>query len=236
MDICNIIWNNDSYKEFISYLKSLEDIEYREFNKKIVNTKLDMIGIRVPILKSISKKICKTNIEDYIKLVNNKYYEEVFIYGLVLANSNEDLIDKYIVDFLNRIDNWAICDSFCTSLKIINNKMGKYFIYLCSLIDLDKEFQTRFSIVCLMNYYLCDRYIDRVLNIVCNINSNYYYINMAISWLLSSAIIKYEDKIIDILKNKKLDKFIQNKTISKICDSCKVSIDVKNSVKKYRIL
>ena len=87
-----------------------------------------------------------------------------------------------------------------------------------------------------MNYYLCDRYIDRVLNIVCNINSNYYYINMAISWLLSSAIIKYQDKIIDILKNKKLDKFIQNKTISKICDSCKVSIDVKNSVKKYRIL
>lgn len=236
MDICNIIWNKDSYKEFISYLKSLEDKEYRDFNKKIVNTKLDMIGIRVPILKSISKKICKTNIEDYIKLVNNKYYEEVFIYGLVLANSNEDFIDKYIVDFLNRIDNWAICDSFCASLKIINNKMGKYFIYLCSLIDLDKEFQTRFSIVCFMNYYLCDRYIDRVLNIVCSIKSDYYYINMAISWLLSSAIINYESKVLSILKNKELDKFVHNKTISKICDSCKVSIDVKNLVKKYRIL
>lgn len=236
MDIEKIVWNSDSYKKFINYLKSLEDKEYKDFNIRIVNTKLDMIGISVPILKKISKSICKTNIEDYVKLVGNKYYEEVFIYGLVLANSNEDLIDKLLIDFLNRVDNWAICDSFCSSLKIINNKMGKYFIYLCSLIDLNKEFQTRFSIVCFMDYYLCDRYIDRVLNIVCSIKSDYYYINMAISWLLSSAVISYEDKVLSILKNKELDKFVHNKTISKICDSYKVSDNVKKEVKRYRIV
>ena len=33
-----------------------------------------------------------------------------------------------------------------------------------------------------------------VLYIVSNIKSDYYYINMAISWLLSVAIIKYKDK------------------------------------------
>ena len=68
----------------------------------------------------------------------------------------------------------------------------------------------------MLDYYLNDNYIDRVLKIVTSIESDKYYINMAISWLLSEAIVKYEDKVIDILKCKKLNKFIQNKTISKI--------------------
>ena len=236
MELDKIVWNKKSYNEFIKYLYSLSDKEYKEFSSKITITNLKIIGIRVPILRSISKKILKTNVEDYFKLVNNKLYEEVFIYGLVLANSSEDLIDKYLLDFINRVDNWAICDSFCNSLKIVNKKMGKYWIYFTNLINLDKEYQTRISIVIMMLYYLNNQYIDRVLNIVSSINSDYYYINMAISWLLSVAIIDYEDKVLDILKSKKLNKFVQNKTISKIQDSYRVSKSLKDEVKKFRII
>ena len=236
MELDKIVWNKKSYNEFIKYLYSLSDKEYKEFSSKITITNLKIIGIRVPILRSISKKILKTNVEDYFKLVNNKLYEEVFIYGLVLANSSEDLIDKYLLDFINRVDNWAICDSFCNSLKIVNKKMGKYWIYFTNLIDLDKEYQTRISIVIMMLYYLNNQYIDRVLNIVSSINSDYYYINMAISWLLSVAIIDYEDKVLDILKSKKLNKFVQNKTISKIQDSYRISKSLKDEVKKFRII
>ena len=235
MDIENIIWNKKTYKQFINYLISFEDKKYKEFNSRIVDTKLNIIGIRVPILRSIAKKISKTNVEDYFKLVSNKYYEEIFLYGLVLASSNEKLLDKYMVDFINRIDNWSICDSFCSSLKIVNKKQGKYWIYFTSLIDLEKEFQTRVSLIVMMNYYLCDQYIDRVLKIVTSIESDYYYINMAISWLLSVAIIKYEDKVLDIIKTKKLSKFVQNKTISKIQDSYRIDKKIKDEVKKYRI-
>ena len=120
-------------------------------------------------------------------------------------------------------------------LKVVNKYKGKYWIYINSLIDLNNEFQTRVAIVLMMNYYLCDDYIDRVLYIVSNIRSDYYYINMAISWLLSVAIINYKDKVIEILESGKLSKFIQNKTISKIQDSYRVSKDLKEFVKQYRI-
>ena len=86
-----------------------------------------------------------------------------------------------------------------------------------------------------MNYYLNDNYIDRVLKIVSSIKSDYYYINMAISWLLSVAIIDYKDKVIELLKEKCLSKFVQNKTISKIQDSYRVDKEVKKFVKQYRI-
>lgn len=108
-------------------------------------------------------------------------------------------------------------------------------MYFTSLIDLNNEFQTRISIVVFMNYYLCDNYIDRVLNIVSNIKSDYYYINMAISWLLSKAIVNYQDKVIHVLKSNKLSKFVQNKTISKIHDSYVIDMDIKDLVKQYRI-
>jgi len=233
MDLTNINWNKKTYKEFINYLKTLSDLKYKEFNKKIVNTKLEIIGIRTPILKAIAKKISKSNVKDYFKYIENNYYEEIMIYGLVLSNS--EYLEKYLVDFVSRIDNWAICDSFVSSLKIINKKQGKYWIYTNSLIDINNEFRTRIGIVIMLNYYLNDNYIDRVLYIVSNIKTDYYYINMAISWLLSVAIINYPEKVIELFKSNKLNKFVQNKTISKIQDSYSVDRELKDIVKKYRV-
>lgn len=236
MDIKNIKWNKKSYKEFIKYLKSLEDLKYKDFHSKLTDTKYDIIGIRVPIMKSIVKNILKTDVEKFLSLVGNKYYEEVFISGIVISSLKEDLSDKYLISFIKKIDNWAICDSFCSNLKIINKKLGKYWIYFTSMIDLNNEFQTRVSIVIMMNYYLSDNYIDRVLYIVSKLKSDKYYINMAISWLLSVAIINYKDKVIELLESKKLNKFVQNKTISKIQDSYRIDKDLKDVVKNYRMI
>lgn len=234
-NISNIEWNEDSYKDFVKYLLSLQDLKYKEFNSRLINTKLEIIGIRVPMLRIIAKKILKTDVEKFFSLVNNKYYEEVFLEGIVLANGSEEKLDKYLMNFISKIDNWGICDSFCSSLKIINKKQGKYWIYFTGLIDPSKEFQTRVSLIILMNYYLNNNYIDRVLKIVSSIKTDYYYINMAISWLLSVAIINYKDKVIGLLKEKSLGKFVQNKTISKISDSYRVDKKTKDLVKKFRI-
>ena len=234
-DIENIVWCKDSYKEFVNFLLSLQDLKYKEFHSGLTTTNYEIIGIRVPLLKTIAKKILKTDVEKFFSLVSNKYYDEVFIEGIVLASCSEEIVDKYLVSFIKKIDNWAICDSFCSSFKLAKKKQGKYWIYFTGLIDFTKEFQTRVSLVILMNYYLNDNYIDRVLKIVSSIKSDYYYINMAISWLLSVAIIDYKDKVIELLESKSLSKFIQNKTISKISDSYRVDKSTKEFVKSYRI-
>ena len=237
MNLRKINWKEKNYQKYVEYLKSCKDQDYKRFHESILGgTNLELIGIRVPKMRCIAKEILKGNVKEYLEYFDIKYYEELMIYGFVLANSSEELIDKYLISFINNIDNWAICDSFCSSLKIINKKLGKYWIYFNNLIDLDKEFQTRVSIVMFMNYYLNDNYIDRVLKIVSCIKCDYYYINMAISWLLSVAIINYEDKVLNILKNKTLSRFIQNKTISKIQDSYRIDKSIKELVKEYRIV
>lgn len=229
----NVIWNKKNYKQYISVLKTNADLEYREFNSKSINTKLKMLGVRVPIMRKIAKKIGKTDVEAYFSKVCNDYYEEIMIYGLVLSES--EFLLEYFKDFISRVDNWAICDSFCSSLKIINKDLDRYFNFFMQVVDKTQPFELRFLIVVLLNYYLVDDYIDDVLKFVLSIKSEDYYVNMAISWLLAEAVVLYEKKVVEILTSFKLCKFVQNKTISKIRDSYRVNSNVKDFIVKYRI-
>jgi 3-methyladenine DNA glycosylase AlkD len=86
-----------------------------------------------------------------------------------------------------------------------------------------------------MNYYFDDEYIDRVIDVLKSITSDYYYVNMALAWALSSAFVKYEDKVTKLLKSKTLSKDVQNKTIQKIKESYKVSNDTKMKMNSFKI-
>ena len=71
-------WNGKSYNEFVEYLISLQDKKYKEFHSSLVlNSKYEMIGIRLPIMRDIAKQISKTDIEEFLSCVQNKYYEEI---------------------------------------------------------------------------------------------------------------------------------------------------------------
>jgi 3-methyladenine DNA glycosylase AlkD len=53
---------------------------------------------------------------------------------------------------------------------------------------------------------------------------------MAIAWLLAESFIKQKEKVIEYLKNNKLDNFTHNKAIQKIIDSYRVSQEEKEFV------
>ena len=229
-----LVWNKEIYKDFISYLKSLKDDKYKSFSSKIVNTKYKMIGIKTPILRSISKDISKTNIESFFKMVGNTYYEEVLLYGLLLGHiKDKNTFDRYLYPFIKKIDNWAICDTCISSFKIMK-KDESYYDVACSLLKEKDEFTIRVGLIIILDYYINDKYIDDIFKRVDSINSDYYYVNMAISWLISVCFIKYRDKALNYLKNNNLDKFTYNKAISKICDSYRVSISDKDVLKEMR--
>ena len=72
MKFDNLIWDSNNRKSYIKYLDSLEDLEYKKFHSGIVNTKLDIIGIRMPILKNIAKYI--NSIEDELYIISVSAY------------------------------------------------------------------------------------------------------------------------------------------------------------------
>lgn len=57
---------------------------------------------------------------------------------------------------------------------------------------------------------------------------------MAEAWLVCEMYIKYPKETKEFINNNKLNKFTQNKAISKIHDSFRVSKKEKELLRKYR--
>ena len=229
-----ITWNEDKYKELLNYLDSIKDNKYKEFHKKIIMND-NVIGIKTDILKSIAKNISKGDYESFIKVNKSNLYELIMIEGLVidyLKLSFDDLI-PYIENYLKKVNNWAHIDLFVSNFKIIKKYPKEGFKYAKKLIHSKNNYNKRCGIIILLDYYLCDLYIDKVLEIVSKIKSNDYYVRMGVSWLISTSYIKYKEKTLVYLVNIK-DDFIYNKSLSKIIDSKRISKEEKTFIKSLK--
>ncbi len=230
MNLQILKWSKEEYQKFLTYLLSLANDEYRLFHTKLVKTKYKILGINVPKQRLIAKEILKGNAKSFLKFSQDIYYEEVNIKGFIIANlKDENLID----DFVLKIDNWAICDNFCSSLKIEESNLDKYFKKITQYVNEKDEFIARVGIVLLLNNYLTKDYLPKIFKLINNITLDKYYLNMAIAWLISECYIKEKELTILFLQDNKLSNFIQNKAIAKIKDSYRVSKEEKMMLQCY---
>ena len=223
----NLVWDKNKYQDYTKYLNNYkEDKKFIDFNKKLIFTKYEILGIKVPNMRKIAKEISKTNIISFLNNVENNTYEEVMIEGLVISYIKEvDLCIKYFNKFINKIDNWAICDTCISSMKIVNKNKELFLKQIKKYIKSKNEYVVRVGVVLLLNYYIEDSYIDLVFDIIDSINREDYYINMAIAWLVSVCFVKYRNKTFKYLNDNKLNRFTYNKSIQKIIESYRVSLE-----------
>lgn len=208
------------YEQYIDYLKSLKNDSYKKFNDRIIKTKYSILGIKFPVLRKIAKEL-QSDYKYYLDNVTDTYFEEVFIYGLLSLSD-----DNYFYKYLDKIDNWALCDSYCASQKFILKDKDKYFRKYLKLLKSSKPYYIRVGLVTLLNFYVRDKYILEIFKNLKEIKSDDYYVLMGESWLLQVMAVAYQEEVITFLKevkNLKLTKM----TIQKIKDSYKFSKDKK---------
>ena len=189
MNLIREKWDNNSYNEFIEYLFCIRDIKYRDFHSKL-GIGNNVIGIRTPILKNIAKDISKGNYVEFLELLKEEYYEEVTLYGLIVCNMKvfDDSV-KYLNIYKNKINNWASCDLFCSGYKIVNKYKDYYFKYINDNICSDSLWIRRMCFVLIISYYIEDKYLDDIFVLCDKYNTNEYYVQMAVAWLISICYI-----------------------------------------------
>lgn len=218
-------------------LLSMQDIKYKEFQKGICPGVDYIIGIRIPILRSYAKELIKRYDFKYLmENIPNNYYEEIMLQGMLIGQAKLDFnkIIKYIKDFIPKINNWAVCDTFCTGLKITKNNKEKMWDFMQDYIKSDKEFYIRFGIVMILNYYIDEDYLYKDFKIFDSINSDKYYVQMGVAWAISYCLIKFYDKTVEYLKNTKIDKFTYNKSIQKAIESFRISKEQKDYLRTLK--
>lgn len=217
-------------------LLELQNEEYRKFHSKLCTTKYEILGVNLPTMRKLAKELSKKNLKQYLNNCYDDYYEEVMIQGLAIAYSKyskEDILEL-IDNFISKIDNWGICDSFCSTLKVIDKNKDFFLQYILNCLKSNKEFIIRFGIVVTMNYYINEKHFNEVFNEIININSKYYYVQMAQAWFLAESYLSYPDKVIKVLKDNKLNKFVHNKSIQKMIDSYRISKEEKEYLKALK--
>lgn len=231
----NQIWTKENYQQYLSDLINQKEETYKEFQQKLIPTNYPILGIRIPTQRKIAKQIAKTDIISFFETITDTYFEEIMIEGFVIATIKEEtLFLKYLEQYLPKIDNWAICDSFCNSLKLPSYHPEKYFDYFLNLLKSKESFTIRVGLITMLSCYIKEKYIPRILQAIDEISSNHYYVNMGMAWLLAEIYISNPKCIENFLKHTKCNDFTVNKTISKIRESYRVSKEQKNEILKYK--
>lgn len=224
-------------KQIREKIFELADEEYKKFHTSLCPNTDTIVGVRVPVLRNLAKEIVKENdVVEYLKNATNKYYEETLLQGMVIGISKIDLqtTKQMLTKFIPKIYNWAICDITVAGLKITKKNMEEMLEFTKKYLKSNKEFELRFAIVMLLDFYITDQYIDFVLDELNKIKHDGYYVKMAVAWAISIAYIKFPDKTMKLLKNNNLDDFTYNKALQKIVESYRVNKNIKKEIKRMK--
>ena len=224
-------------------LLECEDLEYAKFNRKLCpDTKKEIIGIRIPTLRKIAKDFVKSKdekeyLEEVLSSADDKYFEEVIFQGLIIGYSKIELDEKlsYIEKFIPKIDSWAISDTFIPTLKIKEKDLEKVWNFILPYTKSKEEFEVRFAVIMMLDYYINELYVDKVINVIDCIKNDKYYAEMAMAWTIAEIGIKFQDKAIAYLKGENhLDKFTYNKSLQKMIESYRIEDEVKDMLRKMK--
>lgn len=219
-------------------LFELADQKYKEFHGGLCPGTNNIIGVRVPILRNYAKELVREHqTEELLKQIDNQYYEEIMLQGMVIGLAKEDFesLQKQIEEFVPKIDNWAICDVFCAGLKVTKKHKEEMWNLIQKYLTSDKEFEIRFGVVMILDYYIEKEYLGKAFQIFDTITSQEYYVQMAVAWAISICLIKFYEETIKYLENSNLDKFTYNKALQKAIESYRITDkqkDVLRSMKK----
>ena len=219
-------------------LFELADKKYKEFHSGLCPRTNNIIGVRVPILRNYAKELVKEHkIKELLKQIDNQYYEEIMLQGMLIGLAKEDMktIQKQIEEFVPKIDNWAICDTFCAGLKMTKKHKEEMWCFIQNYLKSDKEFEIRFGVVMILDYYIEENYLEKDFKIFDSITSQDYYVQMAIAWALSMCLIKFYDETMKYLGKSNLNKFTYNKALQKAIESYRITDkqkDILRSMKK----
>lgn len=217
-------------------LFELQDTAYRDFHSSLMPgiDKSDIIGIRTPVLRTFAKKFAKTEeAARFMDELPHKYYEENNLQMMLIGQIKD--YDKCIFElekFLPYVDNWATCD-FPVPKCFIKNKKD-VLLRAKKWIASDAAYVKRYGIGVMMRLFLDEDFKEEYLQIVADVKSEEYYVNMMIAWYMATALAKQWNAAIPYIQERRLPEWVHKKTIQKAVESYRITPEQKEYMKGFR--
>jgi hypothetical protein cdivTM_08458 len=195
---------------------------YAAFNQRIVNTKMPVIGVRVPDLRRLARELAPDmSAADISELLTaqNESFDYVLLCGLLITHvriDNQAAIDL-TKQYLPHVDSWAHIDIFVEKKRRFASEVWWNFALEC--LQSEAEFTVRYGVVSLMTNFLDEAHIDQVFAALRKVTSDGYYVKMALAWLYATAAVNFFEKTLAELENRQIDAWTRNKAYQKMRES-----------------
>lgn len=223
--------------EIVAELFRLQDKDYAGMQAKIIPTVAAdrIIGVRTPELRVLAKRLYKDrDIDAFLSCIPHQYFDEDQLHAFVISLEKD--FGKCIAEvdaFLPFIDNWATCDQL--SPKVFKKEPEKLLPYIQTWIKSDKTYTVRFAIGMLMQHFLEEGFDTKYVDMVAEVRSEEYYINMMIAWYFATALAKQYELVLPYLEEKRLDVWVHNKAIQKSVESYRITDEQKVYLKTLKL-
>ena len=210
---------------------------YAAFNQRIVNTKMPVIGVRVPDLRRLARKLAPNiSAADISKLLTaqNESFDYVLLCGLLITHARLD--DQMAINltkqYLPCVDSWAHIDIFVEKKRRFAGEVWWDFALECLLSE--AEFTVRYGVIALMTNFLDEARIDQVFAALRRIKHDGYYVKMALAWLYATTAVHFFDLTLAELENEHIDAWTRNKTYQKMRESRRFTPEEQNVILKNK--
>ena len=217
-------------------LELLADEPYRLFHSRLLLGTENILGVRVPRLWKLARRLVKEEGSGYLGRAGDDTYEEIMLQGMVIGLLKEDTgqMLKRLPAFMAKAENWAHCDIVCSGLKKVKDDRESVLAFLKPYISSEREFEARFAIVLLLDYYIDEDYIDTTLELLQQVVHPGYYVKMAVAWALSVCYVQFPEKTLACMREGPFDDFTYNKALQKITGSFRVDKEEKAFIRSLK--
>jgi 3-methyladenine DNA glycosylase AlkD len=223
-------------EEIRKQLFEFQDVKYKDFQKNLIPTvdPESIIGVRTPELRKYAKQLVKENkTDEFLSDLPHKYFDENQLHAFILSELKDyEKCVEEVCRFLPYVDNWATCDQM--SPNVFKKHRTELIEYIKQWLESDKTYTVRFAIGMLMQHYLDDEFDIGYAEMVQEVKSEEYYINMMIAWYFATALAKQYDNILPILEQNRLDVWTHNKVIQKAVESYRIMPEQKAYLKSLK--
>lgn len=220
-----------------STLFSLRDIEYRDFQSRLIpNIDKDaMIGVRTPALRKLASELFGTpEAAEFMAEVPHVYFDENNLHAFLIERIKDyPAAIEAVEAFLPYIDNWATCDQL--RVKVFSKHTEPLLEKIREWTASDRVYTCRFGIEMLMTYFLGDKFLPEYNDLAASARGEDYYVRMMVAWYFATALAKRYEATLPYLESRALETRTHNKAIQKACESRRLTQEQKLYLRKLKV-
>lgn len=227
----------ESRRRLREKIEAFAEPEFRKFSASLIPGVNRLLGVRLPVLRNLAREEVRGNWRELLaNPAVEPYAEEVMLDGMLvgLARMEPEERLEHVARFVPRMDNWAVCDTFCSGLKFSKKHPALVWEFILPYLKSPRVYDVRFAVVMMLAHFITEDYVERVLPLLDGVRHEDYYVGMAVAWAVSVCYVKFPALTLEYLRHSSLSDFTYNKALQKIIESLRVSREDKELMRSMK--